>query len=54
MLSIEVANAAIHEVMMKAPKVKENGEMDYDEQIACRGKYQHFTDTERLVLVKRP
>ena len=33
MSSIEVANAAVCEVMMKAPKVKENEEMDCDEQI---------------------
>ena len=31
MSSIESANAAVREVMMKAPKVKENEEMDCDE-----------------------
>jgi len=33
MSSIESVNAAVREVMMKAPKVKENKEMDSDEQI---------------------
>jgi len=50
MSSIEVANTTVREVMMKAPKVKENEEMDYDEHIVRRGKYQHFT---RLPLGKR-
>ena len=53
MSSIESANAALREVMMKAPKVKESEEMDSDEQIVRRGKYQHFTDVEKLALGKR-
>jgi len=53
MSSIEVANAAVREVMMKAPKVKENEEMDCNEHIVRRGKYQRFTDKERLALGKR-
>ena len=53
MSSIGVANAAVHEVMMKAPKVKEHEVMNCDEQIVRKGKYQYFTDTERLVLGKR-
>ena len=27
--------------------------MDCDEQIVCQGKYQHFTDVEKLMLGKR-
>jgi len=36
---IESANAAVREVMVKVPKVKENEEMECDEQIVHRGKY---------------
>jgi len=41
---IEATNAAMHEVMIKAPKVKENKEMECDEQIVCQGKY-HILQT---------
>jgi len=53
MLSIKASNAAVCEAMMKVPKVEENEEMECDEQIVCQGKYQHFTDTERLIFGKR-
>ena len=53
MSSIEAANTAVRHVMMKAPKVKESEELDCDEEIVRRGKYQHFTDKERLELGKR-
>ena len=53
MSSIEAANAAVRHVMMKAPKVKENEEMNCDEEVVRRGKYQHFTDKEKLELGKR-
>ena len=53
MSSIVAANTAVRHVMMKAPKVKESEELDCDEEIVCRGKYQHFMDKERLELGKR-
>ena len=43
MSSIEAANTAVHHVMMKAPKIKENEEMDCNEEVIRKGKYQHFT-----------
>ena len=52
MSSIEAANAAVRDVMMKAPKVKEN-EMDCDEEVVRRGRYQNFTNKERLELGRR-
>ena len=52
MSSTEAANAAIHDVMIKAPKLKEN-EMDCDEEVVRRGRYQNFTNKERLELGRR-
>ena len=52
MSSIEAANPAVHHIMMKALKVKENEEMDCYEEVACWGQYQHFTDKEILELGK--
>ena len=46
MSSIEAANVAVRPIMMKAPTVKEIEEMDCNEEIVRRGKYQNFTDKE--------
>ena len=53
MSSIEAANVAVRPIMMKAPTVKEIEEMDCNEEIVRQGKYQNFTDKERLELGKR-
>lgn len=53
MSSIEADNATVYHAMMQMPNVKENEEMDCDEEFICQGNYQHFTDKGRLELGKR-